>query len=146
MKRWSSVGRFDHEDEAVGGPAGEPALDLPGEAWAVAERWLDEMEPAVVELAQERLARSSSVGQQRMRSLHGGRRDRLLVAPNLWAGVGLVRGNAGTALVGSHAEVAERIEEYRALGCDEFILSGFPHLEEAYWVAGGVLPLLRRSA
>jgi alkanesulfonate monooxygenase len=116
------------------------------DAWDVAERWLAEMEPAAVERAQARLAQSSSVGQQRMLALHGGRRDRLEVAPNLWAGVGLVRGNAGTALVGSHAEVAERIEEYRALGCDEFILSGFPHLEEAYWVAEGVVPLLRRSA
>ena len=38
------------------------------------------------------------------------------------------------------------IEEYRALGCDEFIRSGFPHLEEAYEVAEGVVPLLRRSA
>ncbi|MDP9256226.1 MAG: LLM class flavin-dependent oxidoreductase [Actinomycetota bacterium] len=122
------------------------ARDRPERAWAVAERWLDEMDPAAVELAQARLARSSSVGQQRMLALHGGSRDRLLVAPNLWAGVGLVRGNAGTALVGSHTEVAERIEEYRELGCDEFILSGFPHLEEAYWVAEGVLPLLRRSA
>jgi alkanesulfonate monooxygenase len=81
-----------------------------------------------------------------MRPLHGGSRDSLQVAPNLWAGVGLVRGNAGTALVGSHDEVAERILEYRALGCDEFILSGFPHLEEVYWVAEGVLPLLRRPA
>jgi alkanesulfonate monooxygenase len=116
------------------------------DAWEIAERWLGEMEPAAIERAQARLAQSSSVGQQRMLALHGGRRDHLEVAPNLWAGVGLVRGNAGTALVGSHAEVAERIEEYRDLGCDEFILSGFPHLEEAYWVAEGVAPLLRRSA
>jgi alkanesulfonate monooxygenase len=115
------------------------------DAWAIAERWLAEMAPADVERAQAKLAQSSSVGQQRMLALHGGRRDALEVAPNLWAGVGLVRGNAGTALVGSHIEVAERIEEYRALGCDEFILSGFPHLEEAYEVAEGVMPLVRRS-
>jgi alkanesulfonate monooxygenase len=121
------------------------ARDRSEHAWSIAERWLDEMEPAAVERAQARLAQSSSVGQQRMLALHGGRRDRLEVAPNLWAGVGLVRGNAGTALVGSHAEIAERIEEYRTLGCDEFILSGFPHLEEAYWVAEGVVPLVRRS-
>ncbi|GLD38211.1 hypothetical protein Mkiyose1595_44310 [Mycobacterium kiyosense] len=58
--------------------------------------------------------------------------------------MGLVRGGAGTALVGSHDEVAKLILEYHALGFDEFILSGYPHLEEAYWFAEGVLPILRR--
>jgi alkanesulfonate monooxygenase len=90
------------------------------------------------------LSSLESVGQQRMLGLHGGDRDRLLVAPNLWAGIGLARGGAGTALVGSHQEVAARIEEYHALGIDEFILSGYPHLEEAYQVGEGVLPILRR--
>ena len=83
-----------------------------------------------------------------MRSLHGGRSTfasahDLEIAPNLWSGVGLVRGGAGTALVGSHEEVAARLEEYHRLGIDEFILSGYPHVEEAYWFAEGVMPLLR---
>ena len=87
------------------------------------------------------LASSESEGQRRMRALHadGDRRD-LEIAPNLWAGVGLVRGGAGTALVGSHEEVADRIDEYAELGIDEFILSGYPHLEEAYWFGEGVVP------
>ena len=79
-----------------------------------------------------------------MVSLHGGSRDDLTIAPNLWAGIGLVRGGAGTALVGSHEEVADRIEEYHDLGIDEFIFSGHPHLEEAYWFGEGVMPILRR--
>ncbi|MFE8948895.1 LLM class flavin-dependent oxidoreductase [Streptomyces sp. NPDC007856] len=90
------------------------------------------------------LARSESQGQQRMLALHGGgRRDGLEIHPNLWAGIGLVRGGAGTALVGSHTEVAERIKEYAALGIEEFIFSGYPHLEEAYWWGEGVLPKLQ---
>jgi alkanesulfonate monooxygenase len=59
--------------------------------------------------------------------------------------VGLVRGGAGTALVGSHQEVAARIAEYHELGIDEFILSGYPHLEEACQVGEGVMPLLRSA-
>ena len=78
-----------------------------------------------------------------MLALNAGSTDGLEIYPNLWAGVGLVRGGAGTALVGSYEEVADRIAEYHALGLDEFILSGYPHLEEAYHVGEGVLPILR---
>ncbi|MEU3961921.1 LLM class flavin-dependent oxidoreductase [Streptomyces buecherae] len=111
-------------------------------AWAVADRLLDDLDAETVAAAQRALGRSESVGQQRMLALHGGSREKLEIAPNLWAGVGLVRGGAGTALVGSHAEVADRIEEYHALGVDHFVLSGYPHLEEAYWFGEGVAPEL----
>ena len=77
-----------------------------------------------------------------MAALHGGRRDKLEVSPNLWAGVGLVRGGAGTALVGNPQEVAARIKEYAELGIETFIFSGYPHLEEAYRLAELVFPLL----
>ncbi|MFD8889479.1 LLM class flavin-dependent oxidoreductase [Streptomyces sp. NPDC059566] len=122
--------------------------DTAAEAWAAAERLLDRLDPAHVAQVQNVLGASESTGQARMRALHEdfrgswARRD-LEIHPNLWAGVGLLRGGAGTALVGSHEEVADRIEEYADLGIEEFILSGFPHLEEAYWVGEGVLPLLR---
>ncbi|MEU1006745.1 MULTISPECIES: LLM class flavin-dependent oxidoreductase [Streptomyces] len=116
--------------------------DTAEQAWAEADRLLDGFDPETVASVQAGLSRSESEGQQRMLALHGGRRDRLEIHPNLWAGIGLVRGGAGTALVGSHDEVAERIKEYHALGIDEFILSGYPHLEEAYWFGEGVLPRL----
>jgi alkanesulfonate monooxygenase len=118
--------------------------DTEEEAWSAAQRLLDRMSPETVAEAQARFAASDSVGQRRMTSLHAGSRDRLEVAPNLWAGIGLVRGGAGTALVGSHEQVADRIEEYHRLGLDEFILSGYPHLEEAYWFGEHVIPILRR--
>ncbi|GBG40609.1 LLM class flavin-dependent oxidoreductase [Mycobacterium montefiorense] len=114
------------------------------QAWAEADRLLSAIDPADIERMQASLARSESEGQRRMLKLHGGNNNRLLIAPNLWAGVGLVRGGAGTALVGSHEEVAERLLEYADLGIDHFILSGYPHLEEAYWFGEGVLPLLER--
>jgi alkanesulfonate monooxygenase len=118
--------------------------DTADEAWRFADRLLERVEDATVRDVQEGLARSESEGQRRMRELHQGDRRGLTVAPNLWAGIGLVRGGAGTALVGSHAEVADRIEEYARLGISEFIFSGYPHLEEAYWFGEGVLPELQR--
>jgi alkanesulfonate monooxygenase len=117
--------------------------DTSQDAWREASRFLDALDPEVVAQAQEGLRSSQSVGQQRMLALHGGKRDDLEISPNLWAGVGLVRGGAGTALVGSHEDVADRIEEYHALGIDEFILSGYPNLEETYWFGENVTPLLK---
>lgn len=111
-------------------------------AWTAADKLIERLDDEAIAAAQSVFARMDSVGQKRMTALHGGRRDRLEIAPNLWAGVGLVRGGAGTALVGDPETVAERIREYIALGIDNFILSGYPHLEEAYRFAELVFPLL----
>ncbi|MFJ1733365.1 LLM class flavin-dependent oxidoreductase [Streptomyces sp. NPDC088254] len=116
--------------------------DSSEQAWAEAQRLLEGFAPETVAAVQAGLARSESEGQKRMLALHGGGRDGLEIHPNLWAGIGLVRGGAGTALVGSHHEVAERVAEYHRLGIDEFVLSGYPHLEEAYWFGENVLPRL----
>ncbi|MCX5084540.1 MULTISPECIES: LLM class flavin-dependent oxidoreductase [Streptomyces] len=117
--------------------------DTAAEAWSEADRILAGFDPEAVRASQERFARMDSTGQARMTDLHGGSAENLTVAPNLWAGIGLVREGAGTALVGSHEEVAQRLFEYRQLGVDEFILSGYPHLEEAYRVGEEVAPRLR---
>ncbi len=115
------------------------------DAWAEAERLLSDMKPEHIEAAQKKFAKADSVGQARMTSLNNGRLDMesLTVAPNLWSGIGLVRGGAGTALVGSFDQVAERIGEYAAAGLDTFILSGYPHLEECYTTGEELLPRLR---
>lgn len=111
-------------------------------AWKAADELIEHVTDDTIASAQQIIGRMDSVGQQRMSQLHGGRRDRLEVSPNLWAGVGLVRGGAGTALVGDPQTVAARIREYQDLGIDTFILSGYPHLEEAYRFAELVFPLL----
>ncbi len=119
------------------------ARESSAEAWAVAERLLDGLSSSQIREAQRIQRASGSEGQRRMVELHNGSKDGLEIYPNLWAGVGLVRGGAGTALVGSYEQVADRIAEYHELGIDEFIFSGYPHLEEAYQVGEGVLPILR---
>jgi len=115
-------------------------------AWRAADELIQHVSDDTIAAAQATFQRMDSVGQRRMRALHGGRRDsNLVVSPNLWAGVGLVRGGAGTALVGNPQEVADRIAEYMALGIDTFIMSGYPHLEEAYRFAELVFPLLPQA-
>ncbi len=110
---------------------------------------LDDLDPTEVAQAQAVLAASESEGQRRMRELHGnGTADHsdarsLEVYPGLWSGIGLLRSGAGTALVGSHHEVADLIGQYADLGIEEFILSGYPHIEEAYWFGEGVRPILQ---
>ncbi|MDH6594657.1 alkanesulfonate monooxygenase [Variovorax sp. TBS-050B] len=119
------------------------------DAWQAAEELISRVDDETVVRAQAAFARMDSEGQRRMAALHasGTKRSRaeLEIAPNLWAGVGLVRGGAGTALVGDPRTVAARIEEYAALGLDKFIFSGYPHLEEAYRFAELVFPLLSRK-
>jgi alkanesulfonate monooxygenase len=113
------------------------------EAWSVAHRILASMSPDAIAAAREDFLKTQSVGQRRQFDLHGGDLDKLEIHPNVWAGIGLVRGGVGTALVGSYEAVADRIIEYHQLGFDAFIMSGYPHLEEAYWFGEGVMPILR---
>lgn len=111
-------------------------------AWEAAESLIRYVDKDAVERSRRILSRFDSVGQQRMSRLNGFSKDELEISPNLWAGVGLVRGGAGTALVGDPSSVAQRMREYAALGIDTFILSGYPHLEEAYRVAELLFPEL----
>jgi alkanesulfonate monooxygenase len=121
--------------------------DTSSQAWAEADRIQAGFDPAVVESVRQRKSRMDSVGQARMEALHDvtapASAQELTIGPNLWSGIGLVREGVGTALVGSHDEVAERLMEYADAGIDEFILSGYPHLEEASRVGAEVIPRVR---
>lgn len=112
------------------------------EAWAAANDLIKYVDDELIASSQKIFSRYDSVGQQRMAELHNGRKEQLEISPNLWAGVGLVRGGAGTALVGDPETVAQRMKEYADLGIETFILSGYPHLEEAYRVSELLFPHL----
>jgi alkanesulfonate monooxygenase len=112
------------------------------EAWEAADQLIKHLDEETIRTAQKALANYDSEGQKRMIRLHNGNRSDLEISPNLWAGIGLVRGGAGTALVGDPKTVATRMKEYADLGIETFILSGYPHLEEAYRVAELLFPHL----
>lgn len=116
------------------------------EAWAAAEKLISHLDDATIAAAQARQRSSDSVGQARITALHGGDRKKLVIGPNLWAGVGLVRSGAGTALVGNPEQIVQRINEYVALGADTFVFSGYPNLEESIRFAELVFPLLGRES
>ncbi|YCA43224.1 FMNH2-dependent alkanesulfonate monooxygenase [Bacillus sp. JZ8] len=117
------------------------------EAWAAANKLISYLDDEIIEQAQQRLSRHDSTGQNRMADLHKkGKEADLEISPNLWAGIGLVRGGAGTALVGDAETVAARIREYQEIGIENFIFSGYPHLEESYRFAELVFPLLSFGA
>lgn len=116
------------------------------EAWAAADKLISRLDDETIAAAQARQRASDSVGQARISALHGGDRNKLVIAPNLWAGIGLVRSGAGTALVGSPQQIVDRLNEYRELGADTFVLSGYPNLEESIRFAELVFPLLGRES
>jgi alkanesulfonate monooxygenase len=122
--------------------------DTEEEAWGEAQRLLDNIPEGAIEEARRALGSMDSVGQSQMLSFHRERKNirdarSLEIYPNLWTGIGLVRGGAGVALVGSHEHVAERIAEFESTGIDTFILSAYPNLEEAVRVGEDLLPLVR---
>ena len=112
------------------------------EAWRAADELIRYIDKDTIACAQSGLSKFDSEGQKRMASLVQGAVNGLEISPNLWAGIGLVRSGAGTALVGDPQTVAQRMLEYADLGIESFILSGYPHLEEAYRVAELLFPLL----
>ena len=85
---------------------------------------------------------SQSAGVRRQAELRGSSSDEGFAEPVLWTGIGKARSGCGAALVGSPAEVTEKILQYRELGLSAFIFSGYPHIDEAERFAELVLPNL----
>ncbi len=117
------------------------------EAWQVANKLISRLDEATIKAAQEYIAKDyESVGQARMSKLlkEAHAKKNLEIYPNLWAGIGLVRRHAGTALVGSAKNVLRLMKEYIDIGVDTFVLSGYPHLEESFYVGELIIPHIEK--
>ena len=108
------------------------------DAWDAAEELLSRTEDTVRTQRQAVFAGTPMVGQRAQAEATAGHR----LGPHLWNGISTVRVNCGTAIVGTPQQVADELLGYWRLGIDEFILSGFPHVEECRRVALDLLPLV----
>lgn len=109
------------------------------QARADAEALVADIPDRFQDMMSKHMAGSDSAGEQRQRELRE-RAEGDWLGPNLWAGIGRARLGVGTALVGDGAGVAARLREYVDAGIDTFILSGYPHLEEAQRFGRYVIP------
>jgi alkanesulfonate monooxygenase len=115
--------------------------DDPDAAWDAADSLIAHADPHVVQQRQAVMVGTPMVGQQAQAIRVAQHR----VGPHLWNGLSTVRVNCGTAIVGTPQQVTDELLAYWRLGIDEFILSGFPHVEESIRVSQEILPRLRAA-
>ena len=113
--------------------------DTEDEAWQAAQDLIAHADPLVKAQRLAGIQGTSMVGPQAQVKEAPDHR----ISRNLWNGLSEVRVNCGSAIVGTPEQVSDALLEYWNLGMDEFILSGFPHVEECRRVAAQVLPILR---
>lgn len=113
------------------------------EARAAAEAMVANVSTGFQDMMAKHMTNSDSEGEKRQRAL---REQDDWIGPNLWTGIGRARLGVGLAIVGSGESVAARLREYVDLGIDTFILSGYPHLEEAQRFGRYVMPHFRGEA
>jgi alkanesulfonate monooxygenase len=107
-----------------------------------ADRLLSRLDDAHGAAIRARSLDSGSVGVRRQAELRAAAAGDGFVEDNLWTGIGRARSGCGAAIVGDPDQVLAKINAYRALGIEAFILSGYPHAAEADLFARHVLPRL----
>jgi len=112
------------------------------EARRAADHIVAALDPATGEAIRSRSLDSQSAGVRRQAELRDAASGDGFVEDCLWTGIGRGRSGCGAAIVGDPAQVAAKIEQYRSLGIDAFILSGYPNLDECRRVGEMVLPLI----
>jgi alkanesulfonate monooxygenase len=110
------------------------------EARAYARRLLSRLDAETGAAIRQKSLDSASVGVTAQAMLREGADDEGFAEPQLWTGIGRARSGCGAAIVGDPDQVLAKLERYRALGIEAFILSGYPHAAEADLFARHVLP------
>ena len=116
--------------------------ETPDAAGAAAAALVSRLDDDVGAAIRGRSLDAASVGVRRQAELRDLSDSDGYVEANLWTGIGRARSGAGAAIVGDPDDVAAKLEAYRQVGIDAFILSGYPHLDECDRVGRHVLPRL----
>ena len=119
------------------------------EARAAADTLISKLDDGVGDDIRNRSLDSASVGVRRqaeMRDAANAAGTGDYVEDNLWTGVGRARSGCGAAIVGDPDQVLAKLNAYRDLGIEAFILSGYPHQEECDLFGKYVLPQLNHGA
>jgi len=120
--------------------------DTEEEAWAAAREIISKVSPEAIERAEKEFAATDATNQRRQNELRElSKAEQFVVGPNLWTGLSVVRSGGAILIVGTADQVSQRLIEYAELGVSTFILSGYPHLEEAEIFGKEALPLFKQK-
>ncbi|WIV19967.1 LLM class flavin-dependent oxidoreductase [Paenibacillus polygoni] len=116
------------------------------EAWKAAWNILSKVEPNQLKDQEKRHAKTDATNQKRQMDLYEQSKDQdYIIGPNLWSGLSAVRGGGAVAFVGTPEQVSDRLIEFVDAGVSSFILSGYPHLEEAEITGELLMPVVKRK-
>jgi alkanesulfonate monooxygenase len=120
--------------------------DTEAEARHAADRLLSKLDAAQGAAIRAKSLDSNSAGVRAQAALREQASDDGYAEPHLWTGVGRARSGCGAAIVGDPDQVLAKLQDYRGMGIDAFILSGYPHAAEADLFARHVLPRIDHGA
>ncbi|MDX2302436.1 MAG: LLM class flavin-dependent oxidoreductase [Microscillaceae bacterium] len=112
------------------------------EARAYAKRLMSKFNEQQAQAMKYRTQDGKSLGVVRQDELRQTADEDGFVEPLLWTEIGKARSGCGGALVGSPAQILEKLHRYMDMGIRAFVLSGYPLIEESELFAQYVLPHL----
>ena len=116
--------------------------DSENEARIAADRLLSKLDAKAGAAIRAQSLDSKSAGVSAQAALREGASDDGYAEEHLWTGIGRARSGCGAAIVGDPDQVLAKLNMYREMGIEAFILSGYPHAAEADLFARHVLPHL----